>query len=194
MQAGRQAEGGVESSRVAASMSSRRGLSPPSTALVAILTTSHQPIKMNRIHPTAAPANHGSRTLLLRPEQQQEAQSSNNAGVLRLRGATSDPTRQRRVLWTQDTVDNEHMGKKSSKSKLCSHGNYTTTSSLTTCSSPTLIARQSAASITSQKHSTSPPMRAPRLAPHLLAQTPRLSQERNQCLHISLTGRRCRKQ
>jgi protein phosphatase 1 regulatory subunit 11 len=36
-------------------------------------------------------------------------------GVLRLRGAGNPSSR--RVVWSDDTVDNEHMGKKSSKSE-----------------------------------------------------------------------------
>lgn len=38
----------------------------------------------------------------------------NSIGVLRLRGA---PARRQRVMWTTDTVDNEGMDKKKSKSK-----------------------------------------------------------------------------
>lgn len=69
----------------------------------------------------------GSRTLTIHdvptPEGGDDAGGSQGGagpssipdGVLRLRGA-GDPT-SRRVVWTDDTIDNEHMGKKSSKSE-----------------------------------------------------------------------------
>ncbi|WVQ80787.1 hypothetical protein IAT38_002892 [Cryptococcus sp. DSM 104549] len=47
------------------------------------------------------------------PSTSEEA-SSPPVGVLRLRGA---PTKQRKVVWSEGTVDNEGMGKK--KSKIC---------------------------------------------------------------------------
>ena len=70
-------------------------------------------------------ANDGSRTLTLDPtESSLDADSSSDApeagpstaGVLRLRGATS---RQTRVQWDEEVVDNEGLGRKSSKSMSC---------------------------------------------------------------------------
>jgi protein phosphatase 1 regulatory subunit 11 len=44
--------------------------------------------------------------------------STSSAGVLRLRGG---PTRRQHVAWSTDTVDNEGMGKKKSKSEINWH-------------------------------------------------------------------------
>ncbi|KIY67950.1 hypothetical protein CYLTODRAFT_314074, partial [Cylindrobasidium torrendii FP15055 ss-10] len=62
---------------------------------------------------TQAPAD-GSRTVTIAPALPEEASSSHNTpapGTLKLRGASKKP----RVAWTDDTVDNEGAGKKSSK-------------------------------------------------------------------------------
>lgn len=85
-----------------------------------------------RISPTMAstahgprPETHGSRTMTVTPTTDSEAGPSTSSppasreetpevGVLRLRGG---PTRRQRVMWTTDTVDNEGMGKKKSKSR-----------------------------------------------------------------------------
>lgn len=75
---------------------------------------------------SARPNTHGSRTMTITPTIDSEAgpsttsppssrsETPSSVGVLRLRGA---PTRRQRVMWTTDTVDNEGMGKKKSKSK-----------------------------------------------------------------------------
>jgi protein phosphatase 1 regulatory subunit 11 len=49
----------------------------------------------------------------------QEAGRQNEAGVLRLRGGGNT----RKVVWSEETVDNEGMGKKKSKSKSKSERN-----------------------------------------------------------------------
>ncbi|ORX35793.1 phosphatase inhibitor-domain-containing protein [Kockovaella imperatae] len=66
----------------------------------------------------------GSRTMTIEATQQPESgpsephhralDSNHTVGVLKLRGA---PVRKQRVMWTDETVDNEGMGKK--KSKIC---------------------------------------------------------------------------
>ncbi|KAL5486230.1 YPI1 [Sanghuangporus weigelae] len=67
---------------------------------------------------TIAPSD-GSRTIVLRETQPREEEEEPSVGVLQLR-ATSRPRAQGRpprVTWTEDVVDNEHMGKK--KTKIC---------------------------------------------------------------------------
>lgn len=60
------------------------------------------------------PATHGSRTMILDPTETHEEPAANPVvGVLEL---TGEPTG-RRVQWDDEVVDNEHMGKKKSKSK-----------------------------------------------------------------------------
>ncbi|KAI8934083.1 hypothetical protein NX059_008846 [Plenodomus lindquistii] len=58
---------------------------------------------------TATPAG-GSRTMEVRP--QPVLRLSAPSGVLRLR---AEPVEQRRIQWAEDVIDNEGMGKKSSK-------------------------------------------------------------------------------
>lgn len=71
------------------------------------------------------PEAHGSRTMTVAQTTDSEAGPSTaspptsrehtpEVGVLHLRGG---PTRRQRVMWTSDTVDNEGMGKKKSKSE-----------------------------------------------------------------------------
>jgi hypothetical protein len=62
----------------------------------------------------------GSRTLTqtATPSSANDAGPSEPAGVLKLRGG---PSRRQRVVWTDETVDNEGMGKKKSKSKHDNH-------------------------------------------------------------------------
>lgn len=75
--------------------------------------------------------SHGSRTLTIERDEAPEAGSSSrentNVGSLRLQGAAqgdedslalAHQRRQRRVVWTDDTIDNEGCGKKKSKSTL----------------------------------------------------------------------------
>jgi protein phosphatase 1 regulatory subunit 11 len=62
------------------------------------------------------PATNGSRTMTLDPTQTEEedpAQDTHEHGILELTGETDTG---RRVQWDDDVVDNEHMGKKKSKS------------------------------------------------------------------------------
>lgn len=62
---------------------------------------------------TASPAPQGgSRTIEARP--QPVLRLSAPSGVLRLR---AEPTERRRIQWAEDVIDNEGMGKKSSKGK-----------------------------------------------------------------------------
>lgn len=75
-----------------------------------------------RAGPSSRPDTHGSRTLTV---ENDNSESREPVGVLHLRG-TNDLSRDmaqreapppaRRVVWTEDTVDNEGMGKKKSKS------------------------------------------------------------------------------
>jgi len=60
------------------------------------------------------PATHGSRTITLDPTEADEEDVDPVHGVLDLTGESSAG---RRVMWDDDVVDNEHMGKKKSKSK-----------------------------------------------------------------------------
>lgn len=88
---------------------------------------------MDRTH-TATRTDHtrrgadGSRTLTINnttageggEEDQGAGPSSQPDGVLRLRAGNAVRSDQRRVVWAEDTVDNEGMGKKKSKSELSS--------------------------------------------------------------------------
>jgi len=68
---------------------------------------------------TARNANQGSRTVTIAPAvNDAEAGPStqrSTVGVLKLRGG---PARRQRVMWSDETVDNEGMGKKKSKSEI----------------------------------------------------------------------------
>lgn len=76
-----------------------------------------------RQRPTPSAPTDGSRTITLRdsqPREEGDEESSHDerdgeytVGVLRLRGG---PSTRGRVQWAEDTVDNEGMGKKKSKS------------------------------------------------------------------------------
>lgn len=78
-------------------------------------------IVAQRAGPSSPPDTHGSRTLTV---ESNNSESREPVGVLHLRGAENfswDTTQReaapaRRVVWTEDTVDNEGMGKKKSKS------------------------------------------------------------------------------
>lgn len=67
---------------------------------------------MPRTNPESA--RDGSRTITETPSEAAASRSPSPtvAGTLRLRGG---PTSSRRVQWTEDVVDNEHLGRKSSK-------------------------------------------------------------------------------
>ncbi|KNG52372.1 type 1 phosphatase regulator ypi1 protein [Stemphylium lycopersici] len=60
--------------------------------------------------PRTATPNSGSRTMEIRP--QPVLRLSAPSGVLRLR---AEPTERRHIQWAEDVIDNEGMGKKSSK-------------------------------------------------------------------------------
>lgn len=74
--------------------------------------------------PSTIPASDGSRTITVLDSQPREEggesgsrdPSSNELGRLTLRGGRTRP----RVVWAEDTVDNEGAGKKSSKSEFYS--------------------------------------------------------------------------
>jgi len=76
-------------------------------------------ITVARAGPSSMPASDGSRTITIRDSQPREEgdeggshdSSSNEVGRLTLRGGRTRP----RVVWSEDTVDNEGAGKKSSK-------------------------------------------------------------------------------
>jgi hypothetical protein len=55
----------------------------------------------------------GSRTTLV-TQNDVPAQTD---GLLRLRASSASNVESRRVIWSEDTVDNEHLGKKKSKSE-----------------------------------------------------------------------------
>ncbi|EKM58569.1 uncharacterized protein PHACADRAFT_253015 [Phanerochaete carnosa HHB-10118-sp] len=69
---------------------------------------------------TSAPSD-GSRTITIQDSQPREEEGANSGdepevGTLRLRGGPRERRRSRpSVIWREDVVDNEHMGKKSSK-------------------------------------------------------------------------------
>lgn len=67
----------------------------------------------------ARPAAHGSRTQIITQTPTNEAGPSQPAtlstGVLKLRGG---PSKKAKVVWSEEVVDNEGMGRKKSKSEL----------------------------------------------------------------------------
>lgn len=83
---------------------------------------------MSTSAPSQLPAEYSSRTLTITPTPTPEAGPSNpdpsngggppNVRVLRLRGG---PNRRQKVVWSEETVDNEGMGKKRSKSPFRLH-------------------------------------------------------------------------
>lgn len=105
-----------------------------------------------RMRPTARPDAHGSRTMTVeRAGTSHDDGGAREVGRLHLRAvgrerereSLSDSTHsERRVVWTEDTIDNEGMGKKKSKSTLC------------------VVLTQSAVSITSRVRLTSRRTRA----------------------------------
>ena len=78
-----------------------------------------QRVASQRAGPSARNEPHGSRTMTM---SRNRGNGEDSVGVLRLRGTDApqeQPPREpnRRVVWTDDTVDNEGMGKKKSKSE-----------------------------------------------------------------------------
>lgn len=79
---------------------------------------------MSTAAPSQRPTEHGSRTMTINPTLTPDSGPSNpdpageggqpTVGVLRLRGG---PVRRQKVVWSEETVDNEGMGKKKSKSR-----------------------------------------------------------------------------
>jgi len=71
--------------------------------------------------PSTSTPSDGSRTITIQDSQPREEDSPNSGdeaevGALRLRGGPRERRRNRpSVVWREDVVDNEHMGKKSSK-------------------------------------------------------------------------------
>jgi len=57
-----------------------------------------------------ADASHGSKTMTVTGSEQ-----SGNGKTVKIKARDNKETPKRRVTWTEETVDNEHMGKKSSK-------------------------------------------------------------------------------
>ena len=76
---------------------------------------------MNGRSTNAVGATGASRTITLTGTGTPEAQPGEDVGILRLRadenGAQAGSSRPRRVVWTEETVDNEGLGRKKSKSK-----------------------------------------------------------------------------
>lgn len=56
-------------------------------------------------------------TTTLTQENQSESTGQAPVGSLLLSGSRLSPSQQRRVMWEESVVDNEHLGRKSSKSK-----------------------------------------------------------------------------
>ena len=112
----------------------------------------HLSSNMTAATQAARPVNTGSR-VQVEPSEPQASTSTNGngsstapVGVLKLRGT---PKRRQRVMWSEGTIDNEGMGKKSSKSE----------SRIKVMFVDAL--RQSAVSITSPRHSTNRPRNLP---------------------------------
>ncbi|KAL1920491.1 uncharacterized protein VTP21DRAFT_868 [Calcarisporiella thermophila] len=83
-----------------------------------------RPILSRIASPNQRPETYGSRTMTLHPEELEEngqgseegtPQPPEEVGTLRLSGAPANSGR--KVKWSEDVVDNEHLGKK--KSKIC---------------------------------------------------------------------------
>ena len=74
--------------------------------------TLHPPTYTRTNAPTPTPS--GSHTVTSTTPPPDAQQGGHQVKVLRLRGG---PVSRRRVVWDEDVVDNEHMGKKSSKSE-----------------------------------------------------------------------------
>jgi hypothetical protein len=72
----------------------------------------HPPTYTRTNAPTPTPS--GSHTVVSTTPPPDAQQGGHQVKVLRLRGG---PVSRRRVVWDDDVVDNEHMGKKSSKSE-----------------------------------------------------------------------------
>jgi protein phosphatase 1 regulatory subunit 11 len=75
------------------------------------------------VSPRTATPNSGSRTMEVRP--QPVLRLSAPSGVLRLR---AEPSERRHIQWAEDVIDNEGMGKKSSKGTEFQSRRYTTRS------------------------------------------------------------------
>ena len=80
-----------------------------------------RPVEMTRVREETPAASHGSRTLIVNEIHEEQTESDNDnaepVGVLRLTGDMSS-RRPRSIRWDESVVDNEHMNKKKTKSKL----------------------------------------------------------------------------
>jgi len=78
---------------------------------------SAHPPTFTRQREQTVPANDGSRTVTLNPtvEESETESEDDSFGILRLRG---DPSARspRQIQWADNVVDNEHLGRKKSKS------------------------------------------------------------------------------
>lgn len=78
---------------------------------------SEHPSTLTRHRELTEPATDGSRTVTLDPTQTESESESedDHIGILRLRG---DPSARspRQIQWAENVVDNEHLGRKKSKS------------------------------------------------------------------------------
>lgn len=88
-----------------------------------VFTFPHTTITITMEHTAQPREDAGSRTMTVTPSDSREASTSPApaaaVGVLRLRGG---PARRQRVVWSAETIDNEGMGKKKSKSELSVNG------------------------------------------------------------------------
>ena len=125
--------------------------------------------------PQAQPAASSSRTMTITsnpssdPSQPDADDSNPPIGVLKLRGG---PVRQQRVLWSDEVVDNEHMGKKKSKSEFVQttppppHADWLHSGErnrfpfghIDLVAKSEIADQKSAAYITSPEHTTNPPL------------------------------------
>jgi protein phosphatase 1 regulatory subunit 11 len=80
--------------------------------LHSIMSTSNNMASAATTTRTDTPTREGSRTVEARP--QPVLRLSAPSGVLRLR---AEPTERRHIQWAEDVIDNEGMGKKSSKGR-----------------------------------------------------------------------------
>lgn len=95
------------------------------------MSSSPHPATSTRMREETPTTAHGSRTLTveeiaLQGQSEDECISSadeEHVGVLRLRGDMN--ARRRRVIqWDENVIDNEHMNKKKTKSKLLQNSDY----------------------------------------------------------------------
>lgn len=86
------------------------------------MSQSPHPETFTRLREETPTAAHSSRTLIVEDIETQSGEESSNdeegvVGVLRLRGDMNS-RRPRAIHWDESVIDNEHMNKKKTKSKL----------------------------------------------------------------------------